>query len=81
MLRFTRKRVVLLFIVLVFLGLVLITLVFGLFFVSPAAKDGADQIVVIPEGLSLNDVGVELKKRGIISHKGFFLYWVEKVAR
>ena len=75
MLRFTRKRVVLLFIGLVFLGLVLFALVFGLFFISPAAKDGADQIVVIQEGLSLNEVSLELKRRGIVSNQGFFLYW------
>lgn len=77
MLRFTRKRVTLLIIGLIVLGMVLFILAFGLFFISPAAKDGADQIVMIPQGCSLHVVGAELKKRGIISNKGFFLYWAD----
>ncbi|MFC1867156.1 endolytic transglycosylase MltG [Thermodesulfobacteriota bacterium] len=59
------------------LSLVMIILImgFGLFFVRPAEKGGAEQIIIVQEGMSLKEVAKRLEIKGIITNKTLFMLW------
>ncbi|MEE9612044.1 MAG: endolytic transglycosylase MltG, partial [Desulfatiglandales bacterium] len=71
----SRKRVVIIFFGLCFLIMVFLVMGLGLFFLSPAKKGGADQVIVVKEGLSLAEVASELERRKIITDKTLFMLW------
>jgi UPF0755 protein len=48
---------------------------FGLYFIHPADRTGAKQIVIIEDGTSVRDIADLLKNKGIIKHKVCFLVW------
>lgn len=72
---FSRKRVILILVGLLFLVCMLLFLKLGLFLITPAEKEGKVQEVVIKEGLSLKEVSGELEKRKIIASKALFELW------
>ena len=71
----TRTRLVLISIGLLFLVVVFLSLGFGLFLVSPADKEGAEQVFIVKEGASVKEVAGELDKRGLITNKTLFVLW------
>jgi len=44
---------------------------------QPADKFGAEQIVIVEDGMSLRQVAVGLEDKGIIKNKKFFLLWAK----
>jgi UPF0755 protein len=72
---FSARRVVLLAATGLFMIAGLILLGAGLFMISPADKNGPDQVIVIKEGLTLKEVAVELEQRGIIRSQILFRLW------
>jgi UPF0755 protein len=75
MVNITRTRLVFISIGLFFLVVVFLSLGFGLFLVSPADKEGADQVFLVKERSSLKEVAGELEKRGLITNKTLFVLW------
>lgn len=75
MVNITRTRLVFISIGLFFLVVVFLSLGFGLFLVSPADKEGADQVFVVKERSSLKEVAGDLEKRGLITNKTLFVLW------
>jgi UPF0755 protein len=75
MVNITRTRLVFISIGLFFLVVVFLSLGFGLFLVSPADKEGANQVFVVKEGSSLKEVAADLEKRGLITNKTLFVLW------
>jgi UPF0755 protein len=71
----TRTRLVLISIGLLFLVVVFLSLGFGLFLVSPADKEGAEQVFIVKEGASVKEVAGDLDKRGLITNKTLFVLW------
>jgi UPF0755 protein len=70
-----RKRFAIIFVGLLSLLMAFIIAIFGLFFIKPYEKDGAEQLIVVQEGLALRDVAEELKSKAIISNKELFMVW------
>jgi UPF0755 protein len=70
-----RKRLTVIFIGLIFLTVIFLFVGLGLFFLTPAEKGGADQVIVVQEGLSLKEVATELERRKIITNKALFMLW------
>jgi UPF0755 protein len=75
MVNITRTRLFLMSIGLFFLVVVFLSLGFGLFLVSPADKEGVDQVFVVKERSSLKEVAGDLEKRGLITNKTLFVLW------
>jgi UPF0755 protein len=75
MVNMTRTRLVFMCIGLFFLLVVSLSLGFGLFLVSPANKEGVNQVFVVKEGSSLKEVAGELEKGGLITNKTLFVLW------
>jgi UPF0755 protein len=75
MFNITRTRLVFMCIGLFFLLVVSLSLGFGIFLMSPAAKGGGDQVFIVKEGSSLKEVAGELEKRGLITNKTLFVLW------
>jgi UPF0755 protein len=75
MVNMTRTRLVFMGIGLFFLLVVSLSLGFGLFLVSPANKEGVNQVFVVREGSSLKEVAGELEKGGLITNKTLFVLW------
>jgi UPF0755 protein len=75
MMNLTRTRLIFVSIGLLFLVVVFFFLGFGLFVLSPADKGGADQVFIVKEGSSLNDVAGDLETRGLITNKSLFVLW------
>lgn len=48
---------------------------FGLYFIQPADRTGAKQIIIIEDGTSVRDIAGLLEDKGIIKHKVCFLVW------
>ncbi len=72
---FSGKRIAVVFICLSFLMMVFLLIGFGLFVLTPAEKGGAEQVIVVKEGLSLKEVARELEGRKIITKKALFMLW------
>ena len=75
MVNMTRTRLVFMCIGLFFLLVVSLSFGFGLFLVSPANKEGVNQVFVVKEGSSLKEVAGELEKGGLITNKTLFVLW------
>jgi UPF0755 protein len=75
MARFSLKRVILLLSGLVFLVILLLVVSAVHFLITPAEREGMEQVVFIQEGLSLKEVANELEKRSIIVNKALFGLW------
>lgn len=71
----SRKKVAIIFFGLCFLIIVFLVMGLGLFYLSPAEKGGADQVIIVKEGLSLTEVARELERRKIITNKTLFMLW------
>jgi UPF0755 protein len=71
----SKKRILLFFIGLLFLLFTIFSLWFGKYFVQPADRAGAEQVVIIEDGMSLRHVAESLEEKGIIKNKIFFLLW------
>jgi len=71
----SRKRIALVFIGLFFLLATMFFLWFGQYFVQPADRAGAEQVLLIEDGMSLRQVAGILEEKGIIKNKTFFLLW------
>lgn len=69
------KRVFFLVSLLLFLIVLLLFVGAWLFLVIPAEEEGMEQVVLVQEGLSLNEVANELEKRNIIVNKTLFGLW------
>jgi UPF0755 protein len=75
MVNITRTRLVFISIGVFFLVGVFLSLGFGLFLVSPADKEGADQVFVVKEGTALKEVAGDLEEKGLITNKTLFVLW------
>jgi len=71
----TQKRIIFFALGFLFLIGVFLTIGFARYLVSPAKKGGVDQLFFVREGSTLKKVGDALERKGIITHKGFFLIW------
>jgi len=69
------KKLVLTALVLCLLLGVSLAIGFGYFLLSPASKEGADQVFSIREGATLKEVSSELQQRGIIRSRELVLLW------
>ena len=58
-----------------FLFTVFLSMGFGLYFLSPAEKDGKEQIIIVREGLPLKEIVDELERRKVITNKVLFMLW------
>ncbi len=74
-LHFSRNRIILFAVGLSFLIVVFLFVGFGYYLMSPAQKGGQDQLFLVREGSTLNEVAGELKKKEIIKGKSLFLFW------
>ena len=75
--RFSRKRVAIISLGLLFLAALILCAASGLFFITPADEGGKNQLVIIREGLSLKEVAGELDRKKIIKNKALFELWAE----
>ncbi len=75
--RTSRKRVIFILVCLVCLAALFVPIWLGLFFLTPADREGSKQVVVVEEGLSLKEVARELEGRKIIKSKALFEIWSE----
>jgi UPF0755 protein len=75
--RYSTRRLVLLFLVIIFLIGGVVYLGLDSYLKSPADKDGKAQLVIIREGLTLNEVARELEKRRLVRHRSIFVLWAE----
>ncbi|MBW2030937.1 MAG: endolytic transglycosylase MltG [Deltaproteobacteria bacterium] len=73
----SRKRVLTILVGVVFLVFIFLSLGVGLFMISPAGREGRDQVIVIKEGQTLREVAHELEEKAIISSKTLFLLWAK----
>lgn len=73
----SRKRVLTILVGVIFLVVIFLSLGVGLFMISPAGREGRDQVIVIKEGQTLREVANELEERTIISSKTLFLLWAK----
>ncbi len=71
----TRTRLVFISIGLFFLVIVFLSLGFGLFLLSPADKEGPDQVFIVKERSALREVAGDLEKNGLITNKTLFVLW------
>ncbi|MGD9322172.1 MAG: endolytic transglycosylase MltG, partial [Desulfobacteraceae bacterium] len=75
--RFTRKRLAIISLGLLFLAGLFLCAALGLFYITPAEKQGKNQLVIVKEGLSLKEVAGELDRKKIITSKVLFELWAE----
>ncbi len=75
--RFSRKKVGIISLGLLFLAGLLLCAALVLFFITPAKKGGKNQSVIVKEGLSLKEVAGELDRKKIITSKALFELWAE----
>ncbi len=75
--RFSRKKIAVISLGLLFLAALLLCAALGHFFVTPAEKGGSKQLVIVREGLSLKEVAGELERKEIITSKALFELWAE----
>lgn len=71
----TRKSLILVSAALLFLLAVFLSLGLGLFLVSPADKEGREEVFIIESGRSFREVAQDLEKRGLIRSKRLLLLW------
>ena len=71
----SRKKVICVFLGLLFTGLACLCIGMALFLTHPAEKGGAEQVLVVREGWTLREVAQELQDRKIISNKTLFMFW------
>ena len=69
------QRIAVIFTGLLSLSMAVIIVSFGLFFIKPAEKGGEDQVIIVREGMSLNEVASSLESGGIITNKTIFMLW------
>jgi len=69
------QRIAVIFTGLLSLSMAVIIVSFGLFFIKPAEKGGEDQVIIVREGMSLNEVASSLESVGIITNKTIFMLW------
>lgn len=69
------KKIIIIFLGLGFLVGAFLVIGFGFFLVSPAEKEGEDQLVLLREGLSLKEVAGELGRRKIVANRTLFMLW------
>ena len=77
----SRSRLISSISILVFLGVVFVTVAFAFFLVSPADKDAGEQIFVVKEGESLTDVAEELDRMHLITNRSLFVLWSKLVGQ
>ena len=77
----SRRRLIFSISVLVFLTAVSLTLAFAFFLVSPADRNGVEQVFVVREGESLKEVAAELESRHLIANKSLFVLWSKLAGR
>jgi UPF0755 protein len=70
-----RKRIIFFTFGLLFLVGVFLIFGFGYYLSTPAEKDGKDQVFLVREGSTLNEVTGELESNRIIKSKRLFLLW------
>lgn len=58
-----------------FLTGIFLLFAFGYYLMSPAEKDGQDQLFLVRDGSTLREVAGELNRKGIIAGKSLFLLW------
>lgn len=75
MFNISQKRIILIFLAIFFLAVVFVALRIGLFLINPAERGGADQVIVVKEGLSLQEVADELERTKIITNRSLFMMW------
>jgi UPF0755 protein len=75
MANFSPKRLILIAGSLLFAVILLLSAYAGLLLITPAEKDGEEQVVVVRQGLSLKEVANELEQRNIIANKTLFGLW------
>ena len=71
----SRKNLILASIALGFLLAVFLSLGLGLFLVSPANKEGGEEIFVIQHGRSLREIAEDLENRRLVKSKTLFMLW------
>jgi UPF0755 protein len=71
----SRKNLILTSIAVGFLLVVFLSLGLGLFLVSPADKEGKEEIFVIPQGHSLREIAQDLENRHLVKSKTLFVLW------
>ena len=72
---YSKKRMTLILVGLIFVAGVFAVLGFGMYLVNPADESAADQLVVVRAGMSLTQVAEALQARDIIASKGLFMLW------
>ena len=72
---FSKKKAAVLFAGLFILIVAVLAIGFGLYLARPARVGGAEQVVILREGMSLREVSDSLEKRGIIRDKTIFMLW------
>lgn len=68
----SKKRVILIFASAAFILFILAAAGFGIYFMNPADRTGEEQVVIVSEGMSLNQVAVKLERLGIIRSSDVF---------
>ena len=70
-----KKKSAVIFTGLLSLIIAILIMGFGLFFIKPADKLGLEQVIIVPEGVTLKEVASTLEEKGIITNKTFFMLW------
>jgi len=71
----SRKNLIFASIAFAFLLVVFLSLGLGLFLVSPADKEGKEEIFVVPQGRSLREIAQDLENRHLVKSKTLFVLW------
>ncbi len=72
---FNKKKAAVLFACIFIIIMAVLIIGFGLFLMRPAKSGGAEQVVILREGMSLREASDSLEKRGIIRDKTLFMLW------
>ena len=75
MVQVSRKTLLFASIALLFILVVFLSLGLGLFLISPADREGKEEVFIVRDGSSLREVAQDLEKRGLVKSKTLFVLW------
>lgn len=75
MVQVSRKTLLFASIALVFILVVFLSLGLGLFLISPADREGKEEVFIVRDGSSLREVAQDLEKGGLVKSKTLFVLW------
>jgi UPF0755 protein len=75
MIRLSRKSLFLASLAFTFILVAFLSLGLGIFLISPADREGKDEVFVVREGSSLREVARDLEERGLVKSENLFVLW------